>query len=483
MSAVADDRTLKSLDGYITATGVFDAYQKVRVSVTFLFLRLMGERTAVADKYTWTDIKDMSAKKRVDVMPVIGEWLAEAMEDERAVAHVCIPQLDLLDKIINLVDRLHMDGLDVLGDAYETLLTWFSANGHLGQCRTQPHVAELLVSLVNPQPGEVIGDPACGSSGLLVKAHRHVTTNGGVSPILLGSDIDETMTWISHLNMRLIGQSPQNILRANSLTDEFPDEWNGHFDVIIANPPFNGILNPASLAPELQGKGNKTEILFLHRILTMLKTGGRAAVIVPEGVLFGSSRAHKELRRKLVHENRLEAVISLPGGVFLPTTNVKTSILVFTKGGVTDRVFMYDAKADGYALNKNRQPIEQNDLWDLLLRYCQFRQLPAPAFANGTWTCWNQTAWDNQQKYAHLNNREQHLQVVTIQQEEEPKAWQVMAADLGDDLNLTVSRYKPETATNKEVLRTPKELIEEAMRLQTEISYHLSKLLETIENP
>nr|WP_272212339.1 class I SAM-dependent DNA methyltransferase [Marinicella sp. W31]MDC2878255.1 class I SAM-dependent DNA methyltransferase [Marinicella sp. W31] len=277
-----------------------------------------------------------------------------------------------------------------------------------GQFRTPRHIIRLMVDMLEPKPTDTIGDPACGTGGFLVgvmdylletytspeavivetdpetkavekiyvgdrlddKAREHIR-NG----MFHGFDFDSTMLRIAAMNLMLHGVDDPGIHYQDTLstgfTDKFPRQASEGFDVILANPPFKGSLDFEDVHSGLlrQVKTKKTELLFLALILRMLKTGGRSATIVPDGVLFGSSGAHRQLRELLVDQNQLEAVISLPSGVFKPYAGVSTGIVVFTKGGRTDNVFFYDVEADGRSLDDKREPVPQNDLPDCLARW------------------------------------------------------------------------------------------------------------------
>jgi type I restriction enzyme M protein len=275
-----------------------------------------------------------------------------------------------------------------------------------GQFRTPRHIIRLMVEMLDPKPEEIIGDPACGTAGFLVEAmlylQRRYTTpelvftdeQGAHYPadllepyrkhiqtrMFYGFDFDVTMLRIAEMNMMLHGVDRPNIRYQDALSNNFTENRaalaSNCFDLILANPPFTGSLDEKDISPTLTGKvkTKKTELLFIALILRMLKMGGRSATIVPDGVLFGSSKAHLALRKMLVEENQLEAVISLPSGVFKPYAGVSTAIVVFTKGGATSEVFFYDVQADGFSLDDKRIELDQkkhenNNLPDVLTRW------------------------------------------------------------------------------------------------------------------
>lgn len=320
---------------------------------------------------------------------------AEFMKD----AQLMIQKESLLTKAVAMIDKLPLTDGDTKGDLYEYLLSKLTTAGINGQFRTPRHIIRLMVEILDPKPTEMVSDPSCGTGGFLVQVMDYLMTKytspeavvEGVdedskpykiftgdlleghrdhirSRMFHGFDFDSTMLRIAAMNMMLHGVDDPDIHFQDTLSNNFPEKFpnaaSDGFDVILANPPFKGQLDFEDVHAGLLRtvKTRKTELLFLVLILRMLKVGGRSATIVPDGVLFGSSTAHVALRRKLMDENQLEAVISLPSGVFKPYAGVSTGILVFTKGGCTDEVFFYDVEADGYSLDDKRDPIEANDL-------------------------------------------------------------------------------------------------------------------------
>lgn len=278
----------------------------------------------------------------------------------------------LLDKLVQGLDEIPMDDRDTKGDVYEYLLSMISSAGENGQFRTPRHIIDLIVRLMNPGPEDTICDPAAGTAGFLMMAAEHVRReHPGLfydaesrkhfeTEAFTGYDFDETMLRIGAMNMTLHGIEEPRIFYRDSLAEGGSDDV-GHYSMILANPPFAGSLDNESCSKDLLKvvKTKKTELLFLALFLRMLQTGGRAAVIVPDGVLFGSSKAHKGIRQALVDDHRLEAVISLPSGVFRPYAGVSTGILVFTKTGRggTDKVWYYDMQADGMSLDDKRNEL------------------------------------------------------------------------------------------------------------------------------
>jgi type I restriction enzyme M protein len=284
-------------------------------------------------------------------------------------ARFTIPTPSLLGKAVDLIDNLQMDDRDTKGDVYEYMLGKIASAGQNGQFRTPRHIIQLMVQLTAPVPMDVVCDPAAGTSGFLVGAgeylrkqhpglfadpkHLHHFHHG----LFHGFDFDSTMLRIGSMNMLLHGIENPDIIRRDSLAEDHAGEEE-KYTLVLANPPFAGSLDYESTAKDLQRivKTKKTELLFLALFLRLLKPGGRAAVIVPDGVLFGSSNAHKALRKILVEDQKLDAVISLPSGTFKPYAGVSTAILLFTKtnSGGTDSVWFYDVKADGWSLDDKR---------------------------------------------------------------------------------------------------------------------------------
>ncbi len=303
-----------------------------------------------------------------------GSTYAHHMKDARFT----IPTAGLLTKVVDMLDHVPMEDRDTKGDLYEYMLGKIAAAGQNGQFRTPRHIIKLMVELTRPTPKDIICDPASGTCGFLVAAGEYLREK---HPELLrdaalrehfhrgmfhGYDFDNTMLRIGSMNMALHGVDNPDIRYKDSLAqDHAGDEEK--YSLILANPPFAGSLDYENTAKDLQAivKTKKTELLFLALFLRLLKPGGRAAVIVPDGVLFGSSKAHKALRQMLVEEQKLDGVISLPAGAFKPYAGVSTAILLFTKtnSGGTDHVWFYDMQADGWSLDDKRQPLlDENKL-------------------------------------------------------------------------------------------------------------------------
>ncbi len=297
-----------------------------------------------------------------------GSTYATHMKDARFT----IPTPALLAKVVDLLDQVPMEDRDTKGDLYEYMLGKIASAGRNGQFRTPRHVIRLMVEMTAPTPKDVLCDPACGTAGFLVAAgeylrERHAEIFRDVKlkkhfheAAFHGFDFDNTMLRIGSMNMLLHGVESPAIRYRDSLARDHAGEEE-RYTLVLANPPFAGSLDYENTAKDLQQvvRTKKTELLFLALFLRLLKPGGRAAVIVPDGVLFGSSTAHRTLRKILVEEQKLDAVVSLPGGVFKPYAGVSTAILLFTKtnSGGTDNVWFYDCDADGWSLDDKRTPL------------------------------------------------------------------------------------------------------------------------------
>lgn len=355
----------------------------------------------------WSDFND---KTGAQLLPLLRDEVFKHFEQVDGYgsfmkgAQLMIQKPELVELAVNAVNKMPLiGGGDTKGNLYEHLLSKLNQAGIAGQFRTPRHIIHTIVKLIDPKPDEKVCDPACGTAGFLVETLHHMmetyTSDEGIfeseetgkiysldklrteqkdhinNGFLTGFDFDATMLRVSAMNMILHGVKVPHIhyqdTLASSFSDNFPEKSENAFNVILANPPFKGAIDFDRIHPSLvkKVKTKKTELLFVLLILRMLKMGGRAAVIVPDGVLFGSSQAHLALRMALVEENQLEAVISLPAGVFKPYAGVSTGILIFSKGGDTRDVFFYDVQNDGYSLDDKRTKITANDLPQLLERW------------------------------------------------------------------------------------------------------------------
>ncbi len=303
------------------------------------------------------------------------------MED----AMFLIPTPQALQKVISGLDDLYTNdikSMDIQGDLYEYMLGKLSTAGRNGQFRTPKQIRDMMVNLIAPTPDDLICDPACGTAGFLISSCEYIRGKHENSmtqeqwqkyegEAYTGFDTDRTMLRISAMNLMLHSITHPHIEYKDSVSKQ--NDISNRFDVILANPPFKGTIDAESIHDNLKNVTNtkKTELLFVALFLRMLKKGGRCACIVPDGVLFGSSNAHVALRKALIEDHKLQAVISMPSGVFKPYAGVSTAVLVFTKTGAggTDQVWFYDMKADGYSLDDKRSPVNDNDIPDIIERF------------------------------------------------------------------------------------------------------------------
>lgn len=332
---------------------------------------------------------------------------AEMMKD----AVFIIPKASLLAEAVEILNDIKITdrNVDTQGDLYEYLLSELQTSGKNGQFRTPRHIIRTMCELVNPRLGNRVCDPSCGTGGFLIGAYQYmlrantskklltIEEDGSESGLVgdkitdpkvwellknetfFGFDFDTTMLRIACMNMMLHGLDNPRIGYSDALSKRF-DETD-RYDIVLANPPFKGSIDKGDIHESLRQHATttKTELLFVTLIERLLVTGGQAAVIVPDGVLFGSSNAHKSIRKRLIEENQLDGVISLPSGVFKPYAGVSTAILVFTKGGTTENVFYYDVQGDGYSLDDKRDPRPaDNDLPDLIEKWRTRRKLKEP---------------------------------------------------------------------------------------------------------
>ncbi|MCY7764451.1 MULTISPECIES: class I SAM-dependent DNA methyltransferase [Bacillus] len=342
-------------------------------------------------KMRWTQFKQLPAEEMHQVMiatifpfiKTLGGIEDSAFSKYMKDASFMINKPATLQKVVTALDSIPMEDRDTQGDIYEYLLSKLQTSGTNGQFRTPRHIINMIVELMKPTPEDTIIDPAMGSAGFLVSASEYLRKNHndlflveGLKEhfhknMFYGNDMDTTMLRIGAMNMMLHGVDSPNIEYRDSLSED--NKETEKYTLVLANPPFKGSLDYESVSNDLLkiAKTKKTELLFLSLFLRILKPGGRAAVIVPDGVLFGSSNAHKAIRKAIIDNNKLEAIISMPSGVFKPYAGVSTGIMVFTKTGTggTENVWFYDMKADGYSLDDKRTPIEENDIPDIIARF------------------------------------------------------------------------------------------------------------------
>lgn len=400
-------------------------------------------------------------------------------------AQLMIQKGTLLTKAVAAVQDLPLERGDTKGDLYEYLLSKLTTAGINGQFRTPRHIIRLMVELMQPQPTDRICDPSCGTAGFLVEAYEyllrehtseagkhvelldgeeHITYTGDLlaqqghrahvdSDMFHAYDFDATMLRIASMNLVMHGVAEPDVHYQDTLSQSFeerhPKGSKGAFDLILANPPFKGSLDEQDVAPDLLRvvKTKKTELLFIALILRMLKVGGRSATIVPDGVLFGSSKAHVQLRQHLIENNQLEAVISLPSGVFKPYAGVSTAIIVFAKGGKTENVFFYDAQSDGFTLDDKRlpEPDGKSDLPDVLAKYRQW--------CEGTGNFSDRTT----------------------------QAFDVPAEDIrAQSFDLSINRYKEQLIKPKNHVQ-PEDILESLRALEVQIMNDISEITELMK--
>ena len=410
----------------------------------------------------WSKFKDYPAEKMFkvmseDVFPFIknlakdkNSGYAKYMED----AMFIIPTPIMLQKVITQMDKLPSKDRDEKGDIYEYLLSKLSTAGVNGQFRTPRHIIRMIVELMKPTPEDIIVDPACGTAGFLVEAGEYLRRNKNDlflsqnltehfnNTMFYGFDMDRTMLRIGAMNLMQHGIENPNIMYKDSLSED--NEDNGKYTLILANPPFKGSIDAERTAKDLLAvtKTKKTELLFLALFLRSLKMGGRCASIVPDGVLFGSSNAHKAIRKEIIENHKLEAIISMPSGVFKPYAGVSTAIMIFTKTtqGGTDKVWFYDMQADGFSLDDQRQAVKENDIPDIISRF---------------------------------NNRNSEEEQNRARTE---KSFFVTKEEIAEnDYDLSINKYK-EIVVEKKEYENPKVILKRVIEMENEIQQKLKEL-------
>ena len=432
-----------------------------------------------------------------------GSLFAEFMKD----AQLMVQKASLLVKAVEMVNDLPLDKSDTKGDLYEYLLSKLTTAGINGQFRTPRHIIRAMIDIMDPNVTDRICDPACGTAGFLSTTYEFmlekysseagtirstVTDEKGeqIEQVLYtgdllgehrkhidtdmfhGFDFDATMLRIAAMNLVMHGVAEPDIHYQDTLSqrfrERFPQEAEQGFDLILANPPFKGSLDEDDVSPDIlkKVKTKKTELLFVALILRMLKLGGRAAVVVPDGVLFGSSKAHRQLRTELLDNNQLEGIISLPSGVFKPYAGVSTAIIIFTKGGKTDNVWFYDLQADGYSLDDKRTPLKgegSNDLPDAIAQWKQYRNAVDEASRHSSEDssgCHSRTGGSPLQPW---ENKTQ-------------KAFLVSADDIrANKYDLSINRYK-EVVYEEEEYEDPKVILKKLKTLENDILNDLAEL-------
>lgn len=403
-------------------------------------------------------------------------------------ARLTIDEPTVLTQVVSLVDGLRLDqaDADTKGDLFEHVLRQIKQAGELGQFRTPRHIIRTIVEIIDPKIGETIYDPAAGTAGFLVAAYNHIRlANSSPSAIIeaesdgkkqkrglgdklsaaqisalqtatfFGNDVDPKMVRLATMNLTLRGLSNVRVLLRNVLTTTLDAERRTElglpaegYHVVLANPPFSGRVDKDRIVEEVKiGSSSATELLFLKYMMDSLRPGGRCGVIVPEGVLFGSTSAHKELRRQLIENNRVEAVLSLPGGVFQPYSGVKTSVLFFRKGGSTENVLFLHCDDDGYKLDANHDtPIDADDLPGVIAAYQQREELLR--------------IWQTRDTAAEWQGKWWFADAATVR---------------ANDFNLSAGRYRPMSQTAVEH-RNPREILDELAAIEVEIAEEIEAL-------
>jgi type I restriction enzyme M protein len=430
---------------------------------------------------------------RDEVFPFYAEVAERSAVNFMNGSRLGIDEPTVLTQVVTLIDGLRLDQADAdsKGDLFEHVLKQIKQAGELGQFRTPRHIIRAIVAMVDPKIGETIYDPAAGTAGFLVAAYNHIrlanSSPAGVEEVeidgkvqkrghgdrlsaaqfaklqnetFFGNDVDPKMVRLATMNLTLRGLANVRILKRNVLTTTLDRRAKAElglpldgYDVVLANPPFSGKIDKDRIVDDVKvGTTTATEILFLKYMMENLKPGGRCGVVVPEGVLFGSTGAHKEIRRQLVETNMVEAVLSLPGGVFQPYSGVKTSVLVFRKGGKTERVLFLHADADGYKLDAQHDtPIEADDLPAAIDAFKRRGEL------------WPQ--WQRRDPKVEWNEKWWFAEADTIR---------------ANDFNLSAGRYRPLTQVQAEH-RDPLELLDEIKTIEAEIMEELEALTEKLK--
>lgn len=420
-------------------------------------------------KFSWRVISRLSGDELYNTLTDVFEHLHELPNLTQTgktlfrQAHLKIYNRPTLKSVMSIIDGMDFNNTekydtDVKGDMYEYLLNRIAVSGTNGQFRTPRHIIRTMIELVDPKPSDLILDPACGTAGFLIEAYKYIlrtnTSNEELrsghatgdeltqaqheflrTKAINGFDNDADMIKVAIMNLYLHDLSQSNVVNFDPLT--LPEEKKRKYDLILANPPFSGTINPEAIQEDIGLNTTKTELLFLKYMYDHLADGGRSAVIVPEGVLFGSTGGHKKMRELLVDTCKIDAIVSLPSGVFKPYAGVKTAIIFYTKGGKTDNVWFYEVTGDGFTLDDKRQPDTQNN---------NLKDLPS---------------------YYKKKLEGQH-------------SWSTSRKEIVDEgYNLSASRYKP-VKTESVNHRDPKEILDEVQKIEIEIADGLKKLSDKI---
>jgi len=379
---------IKSLD---TAQNKIDKQKRLKPDLKDIF---SGEQ----EKLRWKNFEDLAAEEMFELFSIeMFPFIKTLSSEQSSFAHYMkdasflIPTAKLLQKVVDLVSELNLEDKDIKGDLYEYLLSKLATAGTNGQFRTPRHIIKMMVELMLGEAkidaNYKIYDPACGTAGFLINSIEYLKEERvalfdeidikAFEALFYGNDFDISMARIASMNMMLHNISSANISNKDALA-KFDSAEEEKYDLVLANPPFKGSLDYDEVAKSILevAKTKKTELLFLSLILKSLKVGGRCAVIIPDGVLFSSTKAHKQIRQEIVSNQQLDAIISMPSGVFKPYAGVSTAIVIFTKtnGHKNDKVWFYDMKNDGYTLNDNRTPCEGSNIPDILERFSKLEQ-------------------------------------------------------------------------------------------------------------
>ena len=474
------------LRDYLWSSGLPNPGDHVEQISYLLFLKMLEERddekaellgdkykpifSGKNDKYRWSKLLDKSGREllifvRDELFPFLSkvdsnnEDVSEYFHD--AVLKITKPDVlhDLIEKIDNEFPLEMLDN-DTKGDLYEYLLSKMDAAGELGQFRTPRHLISFITEMVNPQIGETVVDPACGTGGFLIASYFNILKNNSrpatlkdrkaywgdllndekrkklEHSTLYGFDVDQGMIRFARMNLLLHGLESENVKRKDAIAIEYGQEEDKQYDIVLTNPPFAGRIDKTRIKKDLPIIATKTEILFLGYAVQLLKDGGRCGIIVPEGLLFGNSAAHKDIRRYLLEKCDLQAVVSMPSGAFMPYAGVKTSVLVFKKGGSTKRVWFYELHNIGYSLGSRPMQVKENDIPDLLEK-------------------WKTKALSDQSWYANFE--------------------EIRDRDFG----LSAGLYRPRKVVNSKQ-GSPDKILEETLKLQEEIVEDIKNLKKMI---
>ncbi len=476
------------LRDYLWSSGLPNPGDHVEQISYLLFLKMLEERddekaellgdkykpifSGKNDKYRWSKLLDKSGREllvfvRDELFPFMSkvdsnnEDVSEYFHD--AVLKITKPDVlhDLIQKIDNEFPLEMLDN-DTKGDLYEYLLSKMDAAGELGQFRTPRHLISFITEMVDPQIGETIVDPACGTGGFLIASYFNILKNNSrpatlkdrkaywgdllndekrkrlEHSTLYGFDVDQGMIRFARMNLLLHGLEAENVKRRDAIAIEYGQEEDKQYDVVLTNPPFAGRIDKTRIKKDLPIMATKTEILFLGHAIQLLRDKGRCGIIVPEGLLFGNSSAHRDIRRYLLEKCNLQAVVSMPGGAFMPYSGVKTSVLIFQKGESTKKVWFYELRNIGYSLGSRPTLIRESDIPDLLEK-------------------WKTRTTSEQSWSATFEDIEKH------------------------DFMLSASMYKPRKVNNL-VHKAPEKIIEELIHLQKETTNELQSLYKDTKN-